>query len=152
MSNTVRFKIRVKLNIVKGLKSETLKSLLDNVVIKYKGTMKNAFYLSDFDNYLTIGNLKEDYKKELLYEKNGFDFITIIVDQEYYETDKKFNMLIDFYQTPENTFKHKEIEMLAYSKVYDIERQDEEELKIKGFAKVFLKKDLQHLKPEYRIK
>ena len=152
MSETVSFKIIVRLNIVKGLKSEILKSLLDSITSKYKNTMKNAFYLSDFAEYLAIENLTNDYKKELFFNKNKFDFITLEVDKEYYKTDKEYKMLKDFYQTPENTFKHKEIEMLAYSKVYDIERQNDEELEIEGFAKVFLKKDLQHLKPEYRIK
>lgn len=150
MSETVCFKIIVRLNIVKGLKSEILKSLLNSITSKYKNTMKNAFYLSDFADYLTVENLTNDYKKEILYEKNGFDFVAVAVDEDYYKHDFKFTMLKDFYDAPENTLRYKEIEMVAYSKVYNIERPNENELKIEGFPQVFKKIDLQHLKPNYQ--
>ena len=152
MSETIRFKRIVRVNIVKGLKREVLKLLLESITSKYKSTMKNAFQLSDFANYLTVENLTDDYKKEILYERNGFDFITIVVDEDYYKHDFKFTMLRDFYDATENTLRHKEIEMVAYSKVYNIERPNENELKIEGFPKVYKNIDLQHLKPEYRIK
>lgn len=150
MSEKVRFKRIVRISIVKGLKSEVLKLLLESITSKYKSTLKNAFYLSDFDEYLTVENLTDDYKKEILFERNGFDFIAIVVDEEYYKHDFKFTMLRDFYDAPENTLRHKEIEMIAYSKVYNIKKSNDEELEIEGFPKVFKKVELQHLKPNYQ--
>lgn len=150
MYKSVYFKKQFTLNIIYDLTENVLKDIHEVIKSKHIKTTKNEFFLSDFEGYLNFENMSPKSKMELFRNNFGFQFITIIIDNERHKVDKKYSMKNDLFQNYKETLKSIKIDMVAYTKKYDIEDLNDMEIKLKDYDDLIKLNDLNYLKPTFK--
>ena len=145
MTNTIRFEREEKLYILNDFKEDVLKSISDKMLKINKDTGSNKFNFYSIEEFISLSSLKDDVKEKLKAVNHNIEFINLQIDSEIHDINKERVMS----RNPLESFKALYLYTRLVSKLYNIENEDGDIIKLEGIANEINLKEI-HFKYDRR--
>lgn len=145
MYKKVYFERKLRVELIRDLKNETVDEIIDIILNKHIKTKAHTFNLSDFEEKISIENLNEAFNNLFFNNTFNLKFVTINIDQK----DKEYNMHSNLYQKNIDSIKNIKVDVIAYTTRYEIEEKDDYMIKLVDKDEEIKISELRNLYPSY---